>query len=599
MESAPGRLTVERLMRAAAGMLEVPIAVCFAIEGENARCVASASDAARDAGIDEVVPSRRLRVERTRVVPHVGRGPAAPEVALFAPGTMPLAIATVPIFGEHDEQIATLLFADLRPRPDLSERRVLAIDELCPLIASALASLVAPAHEVAAPGSASASAPRRRNSSSQHAPRADAVTGLPDRAYVHHETDRRIERAGALTHGIALAIVSLDRFRRVNDSLGHALGDALLRQVAQRLLSSVDEGDVVGRRGGDEFIVVLDDIPSGSSPLPRVDRLHQAMREPFHVGGNEIMLTACIGISRHPEDASESTTLLRYADIALHQAKNEGPARVKVFDASMQQTARERLDLEHQLREAMRSGQLSMHYQPKYAIPSRKIVGAEALLRWNHPRRGMISPGRFIPVAEESGLIVPIGTWALNEVCRQTKRWLTSGLEVGRVSVNVSGLQFTRHDFVGTVTRAMRSASLPPTSLEVELTETIVMGDVESAIGRLGQLRALGVRVSIDDFGTGYSSLAYLQKLPVDVLKIDRSFVQELDREGMPAQQARSLAQAITYLGHQLGLDVLAEGVETEAQLDQLTNVGCDEVQGYLLGRPMAADAFERHLIGD
>jgi diguanylate cyclase (GGDEF)-like protein len=412
------------------------------------------------------------------------------------------------------------------------------------------------------------------------------------------EVERRIDRARVLHLDVTIAIVSLDRFRRVNDSLGHECGDALLRQVSQRLLSSVEDGDLVARRSGDEFILVLDDIPHGTSPLPRIDRIVQAIREPFHVETHEIVLTACLGIARFPDDAGDPTSLLRYADIALHQAKDDGVGRLRIFDASMQEAARERLDLEYQLREAMRSGQLSMYYQPKYSIATRRMMGAEALLRWRHPQRGMIGPFRFIPVAEESGLIVPIGTWALNEVCRQCQRWLARGLDIGRISVNVSGLQFTRHDFVGTVTRAMRSASLPPKHLEIELTETIVMGDVESAIVRLAELRALGVRVSIDDFGTGYSSLAYLQKLPVDVLKIDRSFVEALGASGTSAEQARALAQAITYLGHQLDLDVLAEGVETHEQLKQLADVGCDEVQGYLLGKPMPPEEFEEHMLG-
>ncbi|WP_236517498.1 putative bifunctional diguanylate cyclase/phosphodiesterase [Sandaracinus amylolyticus] len=589
-------------MRTVAGLVDLPIAVCFALEGDHARKLASASELPRDGGLEEVVPARRLRLERARIVTHVGRGPAAPEVALFAPGTTPLSVATLPIMA-GETQLATVLLADIRPRPDLAEpRRSAALDDLRALVEGVLQPPSATEPITASHAIAATPSPpidlrvRRRAGSSQRAPRPDPVTGLPDRAYVHLETERRIERAQVMGQGLALAIVSLDRFRRVNDSLGHALGDVLLRQVAQRLLSSIDDGDLVGRRSGDEFIVLLDDVRAGVSALQRSDRIQQAIREPFHLDAHEIVLTAGIGVARHPDDAPDAATLLRYADIALHQAKNEGPGRLKLFDASMQQTARERLDLEHQLREAMRSGQLSLHYQPKYSIETRELVGAEALLRWKHPQRGMISPGRFIPVAEDSGLIVPIGTWALNEVARQCKRWSDSGLEYGRVSVNVSGLQFVRHDFVGTVKRAVRAASIPPERLELELTETIVMGEVEQAIERLSALRSLGVRVSVDDFGTGYSSLAYLQKLPVDVLKIDRSFVQELDREGVAAEQARSLAQAITFLGHQLGLDVLAEGVETPTQLEQLANVGCDEVQGYLFGKPMPPDAFERHV---
>ncbi len=652
-------------MRVVADLIDVPVAVCFLVEGRKARRIASASEAFGDFGLESVVPIELLATDRLRIVADKSRE-IVPELALFD-STTPIAVANVPVFDPHGTQIAALLFADSRPRFDLTGRCARALEGLASLVLAALTNSGLPSAppsrtssipaivrsnsaskptvrpetpdrsdmptyrpEIASfPRTRPSSAPRASSSaskpnasrsgstslrpessssrsrptvarprSSPRPPRPDPLRRFADRAEMQFEIERRIDRARVLHHDVTIAIVSLDRFRRVNDSLGHECGDALLRQVSQRLLSSVEESDLVARRSGDEFILVLDDIPHGASPLPRIDRIAQAIREPFHVETHEIVLTACLGIARFPEDTGDPTSLLRYADIALHQAKDDGVGRLRIFDASMQEAARERLDLEYQLREAMRSGQLSLYYQPKYSIASRRMMGAEALLRWHHPQRGMIGPFRFIPVAEESGLIVPIGTWALNEVCRQCQRWLTKGFDIGRISVNVSGLQFTRHDFVGTVTRAMRSASLPPKHLEIELTETIVMGDVESAIVRLAELRALGVRVSIDDFGTGYSSLAYLQKLPVDVLKIDRSFVEALGADGASADQARALAQAITYLGHQLDLEVLAEGVETPEQLQQLADVGCDEVQGYLLGKPMPPDEFEAHMLG-
>jgi EAL domain-containing protein (putative c-di-GMP-specific phosphodiesterase class I) len=303
-----------------------------------------------------------------------------------------------------------------------------------------------------------------------------------------------------------------------------------------------------------------------------------------------------VGIARFPDDGLDASALLRHADIALHRAKESGPGRLAIFDDAMRASAEETLQIERELREALRLGQLMLFYQPKYAIEDRRVIGAEALMRWKHPERGMVSPGRFIPVAEETGLVVPMGTWALIEVCRQRKKWQDAGLPVGRVSVNVSGLQFQRLDFVGTVTRALKSASLDPELLELELTETIIMSDADGATDKLSELRRLGVHVSVDDFGTGYSSLAYLQKLPVDVLKIDRSFVQDLDTEGLKGEQARALAQAITFLGHQLGLEVLAEGVETPGQLEQLAMVGCDGVQGYIFGRPIPPADFELHI---
>jgi EAL domain-containing protein (putative c-di-GMP-specific phosphodiesterase class I) len=325
--------------------------------------------------------------------------------------------------------------------------------------------------------------------------------------------------------------------------------------------------------------------------------VQQALREPFHIQGHELSLTASVGIAVYPKDADDATQLLRFADMALTRSKAQGVGKLLLFDRAMHDEVRDRVELEKYLRVALREGQLALHYQSKYRIRGGKEhVGAEALLRWTHPQRGNISPGRFIPIAEETGLIVPIGTWAMTEVCRQVKRWQDRGVGVGRVSVNVSSLQFARPDFVGTVMRAIKGASIPPSSLELELTESIVMNDVDHVAARLGELRKLGVRVSVDDFGTGYSSLAYLSKLPLDVLKIDRSFVRELDAEGTRGDQASAVAQAITSLGHSLGLDVLAEGVETRGQLDRLDHLGCDEVQGFLFAKPVPPGELESRL---
>jgi diguanylate cyclase (GGDEF)-like protein len=406
-----------------------------------------------------------------------------------------------------------------------------------------------------------------------------------------------LERASVLQLRVAVIVVALDRFRRVNESLGTTTGDVLLRQVAERLRSSVGEGDFVARRSGDEFVVVVEELPANGSPLPIADRVQQSIREPFHIQGHELSLTASVGIAVFPDDASDATQLLRFADIALTRSKSVGAGRMTPFDRTMSDEVRDRVELESDLRNAIRDGQLSLHYQSKYRIKNGKEhVGAEALMRWSHPARGNISPGRFIPVAEETGLIVPLGTWALTEVCRQQRKWLDRGLSVGRVSVNVSSLQFARPDFVGTVTRAIRGAGIEPSLIELELTESIVMNDVDHVARRLSELRKFGVRVSVDDFGTGYSSLAYLSKLPLDVLKIDRSFVRELDADGIRGTQASAVAQAITYLGHSLGLTVLAEGVETNGQLLRLNELGCDEVQGFLFAKPVAAREIEARL---
>jgi predicted signal transduction protein with EAL and GGDEF domain len=373
-------------------------------------------------------------------------------------------------------------------------------------------------------------------------------------------------------------------------------GDLLLRQVAERLRGSVSDTDFVGRRSGDEFVIIIENIDAGL-PLLVADRVQQALREPFHIQGHELSLTASVGIAVYPKDADDATQLLRFADMALTRSKAQGIGKLLLFDRAMHDEVRDRVELEKDLRVAVREGQLSLHYQSKYRIRGGKQhVGAEALMRWAHPQRGNISPGRFIPIAEETGLIVPMGTWAMTEVCRQLKRWQDRGIGAGRVSVNVSSLQFARPDFVGTVTRAIRGANIAPSSLELELTESIVMNDVDHVAARLAELRKIGVRVSVDDFGTGYSSLAYLSRLPLDVLKIDRSFVRELDAEGVRGSQAGAVAQAITSLGHSLGLDVLAEGVETKGQLDRLAELGCDEVQGFLFAKPVPPADFEAKL---
>jgi diguanylate cyclase (GGDEF)-like protein len=586
--------TIERLLRIAAALVDMPIAYAFAVEGDRAWVLASVCERGRENAVRGPISAHHLRLGRVRVVPHVAEGATAPEAALFAARTTVRALVSLPLVRDG-VQVGAVVLADLEPRGDLGARRIEALREVCAIMEWALRSRPAPGHQTAVEAGRD-TVPRRARPLSRPALHRDPVTGLVEHASVQSEIERRVERARFRGHGVAVVLVSLDRFRRVNESLGYALGDRLLRQVAQRLLESVDDIDVVARWSGDEFLVLFDEIGLRRPSQLLVDRIHRALREPFHLNQHEIVLTACFGIARYPDDASDASTLLRYADIALNRAKSEGAGQLRVFDASMRTLAGERLELEHQLREAMRAGQLSLHYQPKYAIPARRLVGAEALLRWFHPQRGEIPAWRVVAVAEESGLIVPIETWVLHEACRQTRRWVEAGLHVGRISVNVSGSQFAGPDFVGIVRRALDATGLGAEYLEIELTERIVVRDVDTAIARLNELRSMGVRVAIDDFGTGYSSLAYLQALPVDVLKIDRSFVQGLDRQGTSAERACSLVRAMTYLGHQLGLRVLAEGVETEVQLDRLEEAGCDEVQGFLLGRPMPAQAFERHV---
>jgi diguanylate cyclase (GGDEF)-like protein len=582
-----------RLVRIARSLAEMPLAILAELDNDRLGIVLKV-------GVTEgsiILPAaRKLLMDRSRTVSPLVRSAMPPEAGLFPPSTRLGAIITLPIVVEGHQR-GLLVLADHAPRGDL-DKKLPALEDVAALLGPLLPHTSSFGHPLPAPAALPAEVDKRRSPLEGRAGRSrDSVTGLPLRSIAVAECERMLERAGVLQLRIAVIVVSLDRFRRINESLGPIAGDILLRQVAERLRNSVGEGDFVARRSGDEFVIVVEDLPANGSPLPVADRIQQSLREPFHIQGHELSLTASVGIALFPDDASDATQLLRFADIALTRSKTQGTGRMTVFDRAMHEEVRDRVELEKDLRVALREGQLSLHYQSKYRIKDGKEhVGAEALLRWAHPTRGNISPGRFIPVAEETGLIVPIGTWALTEVCRQQRKWSDRRLGVGRVSVNVSSLQFARPDFVGTVTRAIRGAGIDPALIELELTESIVMNDVDHVAARLAELRKFGVRVSVDDFGTGYSSLAYLSKLPLDVLKIDRSFVRELDAEGTRGMQAGAVAQAITYLGHSLGLVVLAEGVETNGQLERLQELGCDEVQGFLFARPVPVSEMEAKL---
>jgi diguanylate cyclase (GGDEF)-like protein len=614
---------VARFVRVAASVLDAPMAALFRIEGDKAVLLERVVRIEQASEITQMtLPAARLQLEERRVWHAAQRTRAPTELLAFPSSARVTWAVSVPLRDGKRAQIGVLVVADVRARADtdtalaaLEDVRILLEDKLLPRRGSqpgadrpsapgapAGPTLVHTTPAVAPPAPSGAVSRRgpsnhghgREEPSSERRIPFDTVTGLPDRATLLEETVRRVERASVLRLGLALVIVALDRFRRINETLGQAVGDTVLRQVGERLRESVGDSDLVGRRSGDEFMVVVQDEGSASSVLALADRLQQAIREPFHIHGHELTLTASLGVARFPADCQDAQGLFRSADIALAHAKQSGRGKLVVFDRAMQEAVNARAEIERELRVALREGQLVLHYQPKFRVQDRAMVGAEALMRWQHPQKGLISPARFIPVAEDSGLIVPMGTWALSEVCRQRQAWQHAGVEVGRVSVNVSSLQFARPDFVGTVTRAMRAAGVGKGQLELELTESIVMDDVENVASRLHELRKLGVGVSIDDFGTGYSSLAYLQRLPVDVLKIDRSFVRPLDQGGDDARGARALAGAIATLAHGLGLEVLAEGVETEAQLQALGELGCHAIQGFLLGRPMPAEDLAR-----
>jgi diguanylate cyclase (GGDEF)-like protein len=617
-----------RLVRVAASVLEAPLAALFRLDGDKATLLERVVRLEQASEVTQMtLPAARLKLDTRKAWHAASRTRAPTELVAFPSSTRVAWALSTPLFDAKKNQLGLLVLADMRARAE-NDDRLAALDDVCELLEDKLTpkpssdrphqarndeptgrirtfggpTLVHPASPASPPPAPPAAAPpapsaarppQREESSSERRIPFDAVTGLPDRASLLEETVRRVERASVLQLGLAVVVVALDRFRRVNETLGQSVGDTVLRQVGERLRESVGDADLVGRRSGDEFMVVVADDGSPGGVLALADRLQQAIREPYHLHGHELTITASIGVARFPTDSSDAQSLFRSADIALARAKQAGRGKLVVFDRAMQEAVTTRAELERELRIAMREGHLLLHYQPKFRVKDRALVGAEALLRWRHPTKGLISPGQFIPVAEDSGLIVPIGTWALGEVCRQRAAWQRAGLAMGRVSVNVSALQFARPDFVGTVTRAMRAANVQEGHLELELTESIVMDDVEHVAARLGELRKLGVAVSIDDFGTGYSSLAYLQRLPVDVLKIDRSFVRPLDLGGDEARGAHALAGSIATLARGLGLEVLAEGVETEGQFQALAELGCEVIQGFLLGRPVPAADLE------
>lgn len=420
----------------------------------------------------------------------------------------------------------------------------------------------------------------------------DALTGLPNRSLFLDRLEQALAAARRQGSTLAVAFVDLDRFKLVNDTLGHAAGDTLLRAVAQRLRGCLREMDTVSRMGGDEFLLLLPGVRTVREASRVARKVISALSPAFEVVGRDLFVTASVGLSVYPADAPDAQHLLSHADQAMYQAKAAGKNTFQVFRTEQPDDLHERFELEAALRQAVQHSELELHYQPLIELASGTLRGVEALLRWHHPQLGMLAPATFIPIAEDSGLIVrPIGEWVLAEACRQQVAWQRAGVAPFRMSVNVSALQFEREDFVDTVAAALALSGLEGRWLELELTETLVMRRVSASARQLARLRALGVSIAIDDFGTGHSSLAYLQQLPIDTLKIDRSFVRGLDTS--PAGGTRPLIQAVIAMGHALGLAVVAEGVETEAQQQWLRQEGCDLAQGFLLAPPQCAGDLE------
>jgi diguanylate cyclase (GGDEF)-like protein len=387
------------------------------------------------------------------------------------------------------------------------------------------------------------------------------------------------QRSGAK---LAILFLDLDRFKLVNDTMGHGVGDEVLRQVGARLRGVVRAGDTVARVGGDEFVLLLANVEKDNvAPLAR--KILDAVAAPLAVEKHRLSMTTSVGISLFPDDGSDSDALLRNADIALYRAKERGRNNFQLCTPALNAAIRERLALESGLRRAVDNGEFVLYFQPEVLLPSRAIVGAEALVRWQHPQRGLLSPDTFIPLAEDTRLIVPMGEWILHEACAQASRFPSTAGTAWFVAVNLSARQFHRGNLVRTVESALHASGLPPERLELEITESVAMGDIQEAIATLNHLREMGVKVVLDDFGTGHSSLAYLKSLPLDAIKIDRTFVAAVPGTGADA----SLVMAILEMARGLGLRVIAEGVETEEQLAFLMANGCRQAQGFLFGPPV------------
>ena len=418
----------------------------------------------------------------------------------------------------------------------------------------------------------------------------DTLTGLANRSLLHDRLQHAICSAASFGARLAVVFVDLDRFKFINDGLGHHVGDELLRAMADRLRSSVRESDTVARLGGDEFVLLINGQGGPDAVALVLERMLSTISQPWTIPQGDFNVTCSIGVALYPDDGATAETLLKHADQAMYRAKEKGRNNFQFFTAELNAVITERLELENKLRRALERQQFSLHYQPRVDMRTRRLTGAEALIRWHVANEEVTPPSRFIPVAEEIGLIVPIGKWVLRTACTQNKAWQDAGLAPFVISVNVSVRQFRQDNLVQTIAEVLRETGLEARYLEVELTESAVMYDAEQLIAMLGELNDLGVQIALDDFGTGYSSLSYLKRFPVDRLKVDRSFVQDIATDCDDA----TIVRTIIALGHNLGLKVVAEGVETEQQLDFLRANHCDELQGYYFGRPLPGAEFVR-----
>ncbi len=416
----------------------------------------------------------------------------------------------------------------------------------------------------------------------------DVLTELPNRLLVRDRFSQAAAYADREDKKVALVFFDLDHFKAINDSLGHSVGDALLIEISSRLKGIVRSIDTISRQGGDEFLIVLSNL-SDAELIPSIlAKYKKKLQEPFYIDGNELPISMSIGVALYPDDGRDFDTLLKKADMAMYRAKDAGRNTYRFFDEQMNVEAMDQLLIRSGLRRALERGEFELHYEPQISLATGRIVGAEALVRWRHPEQGLMQPAKFIHIAEESGLIVPIGEWVLQEACRQGAAWKKRGLDNMTIAVNLSVMQFRRGDLEKTVIQALKESGMDPRLLELELTESVLIQDVENVMASMHELKALGVRLSIDDFGTGYSSLSYLKRLDVDKLKIDKSFVRDLVGD----VDDRAIVNAIIQIARSLNLTTLAEGVENAEIYSLLKKMGCEECQGFYFSKPVAADEF-------
>ena len=432
------------------------------------------------------------------------------------------------------------------------------------------------------------SAARAKTLELSHRAQHDFLTDLPNRVLLNDRITQAISFAKRYSKQLAVMFVDLDYFKKINDAFGHAVGDKLLQSVASRLVACVRRSDTVSRLGGDEFAVLLTQVEHAEDAVFIARKILKSVAAPYFIDQKQLDISASIGVSTYPGDGQDAETLIQKADTAMYDAKKLGRNSYQFFKADMQARVLERQSLEGSLRHALDRDELTLEYQPKVDLTTRQITGVEALLRWKHPERGLVPPSQFIPIAEESGLIVPIGQWVLLEACRQARAWMDAGLAPIRMAVNVSALQFMAKDFLSGVRAALIASGLDPQNLELELTETVLMQDAEAGVDRLHALKAIGVQLAVDDFGIGYSSFSYLRRFPLDALKIDRSFIRDISTDPGAATIVRSMVD----IGNSLHHRVVAEGVETPEQVHFLQKQGCGEGQGYFFCHPIIAEKF-------